>query len=204
MIEYDDNGYIHVINWGKYQNVEALEKVKEKNRLRQAKHREKIKLLSQKTDVTEDEKKPDKNNGNSNVMSRCDSNVTVTLCHALDRDRDKDKDNKRKIEKKESPKRPRFVPPTKEEVEQYAKKMGYTSFDADLFISYYEACGWYVKNHVMKSWEAAVRTWAARDKRQYFRKPTAAAGPHVQSNFDQRQDDLDAMLKNGRIDRGYG
>lgn len=39
MIEWDENG-IELANWEKHQNIEVLDKIREQNRLRQAKHRE--------------------------------------------------------------------------------------------------------------------------------------------------------------------
>lgn len=44
MIEVYD-GIIYVKNWEKYQNTDGLEKMKEQNRIRQARHKEKQKLL---------------------------------------------------------------------------------------------------------------------------------------------------------------
>lgn len=45
MIDIFDNGVIFVNNWGKHQNIEGMEKIKEQNRLRKQKQREKQKLL---------------------------------------------------------------------------------------------------------------------------------------------------------------
>lgn len=45
MIDVFDNGTIFVNNWEKHQNIEGMEKIKEQNRLRQQKQREKRKLL---------------------------------------------------------------------------------------------------------------------------------------------------------------
>lgn len=73
MIEIIDNKY-YITNWEKYQNIDALEQIRESNRIRVQKHREKKKLEL--------------------------SNITVTLqdtllshrCNALDKDKDIDKD----------------------------------------------------------------------------------------------------------------
>ncbi len=43
MIEIDDRGFIEIVNWEKYQNIEGMEKVREQTRRRVAKHREKKK-----------------------------------------------------------------------------------------------------------------------------------------------------------------
>lgn len=72
MIEIVNNAYT-IPNWEKHQNLDKLETLKEQNRLRVAKHREKQRLLS--------------------GTDGC--NVTVTLCNDTDIDKeiDKDKDN---------------------------------------------------------------------------------------------------------------
>ena len=69
MIETVDN-VILVSNWEKYQNIDGLEKIREQNRIRQARWKEKQKLLA------------------SNVTD----NVTVTDSNATDK-------NKKRIEK---------------------------------------------------------------------------------------------------------
>lgn len=73
MIEYDNKGFLKVANWEKHQNIEGLEKIREQNRLRQAKYREKQKELE----------------------SNKDSNVIVTLCNDTEVDIDIDKDTTR-------------------------------------------------------------------------------------------------------------
>lgn len=62
MIGIDDRSFISITNWSKHQSVDRLAEIREKNRLRQAKYRDKKKLESPK------EK----------------SNVTVTSRNALD------------------------------------------------------------------------------------------------------------------------
>lgn len=68
----------------------------------------------------------------------------------------------------EPPKAPakRFKPPTVEDVRSYCKAKGY-AIDAARFVSYYESNGWRVGKNAMKSWQAAVQGWAARDKKEY-------------------------------------
>lgn len=58
--------------------------------------------------------------------------------------------------------RPRFTPPTVDEVLTYATERGY-NISADRFVDYYTANGWKVGKNPMKDWKAAVRSWAARD-----------------------------------------
>lgn len=66
MVEIID-GTITIPNWEKHQNVDKMEKLKEQNRLRVAKHREKQKLLA------------------SNDECNVTGNVTETLCNATDK-----------------------------------------------------------------------------------------------------------------------
>src|SRR5690625_425464 len=65
MIEIDENNFIHITNWSKHQSVDKLEKIREQNRIRQQRYRERKKL---------------ENNSNVNVTSR----------NAIDIDIDKD------------------------------------------------------------------------------------------------------------------
>lgn len=83
MIEKVD-AIIHISNWEKYQNADGLEKIREQNRLRQQKRRERLKLECHVTNnVTDNVTVTD-----DNVMD----SVTVTQRHALDRDIDIDRD----------------------------------------------------------------------------------------------------------------
>lgn len=74
MVVTDNNGFFSVSGWEKYQNVEGMEKIREQNRKRVAKHRENKKLLE------------------CNVTS----NVTVTECNAIDKEKEEDIKNKSK------------------------------------------------------------------------------------------------------------
>lgn len=49
MVDLGEDGLIAISNWEKHQNIEGMDKIREQNRLRKAKQREKQKLL---TDVT--------------------------------------------------------------------------------------------------------------------------------------------------------
>ena len=46
MIDLNSDGVIAIANWEKHQNIEGMEKVREQNRLRKQRQREKQKLLS--------------------------------------------------------------------------------------------------------------------------------------------------------------
>lgn len=77
MVEKID-GVIMLPNWEKHQNIDGMEKIKEQNRNRAARHRKKQKLLAQ--------------NNESNVISNVTDNVTVTDGNAIDKELDKDID----------------------------------------------------------------------------------------------------------------
>lgn len=75
MVEKID-GVIMLPNWEKHQNIDGMEKIKEQNRNRAARHRQKQKLLAQ--------------NNESNVINNVTDNVTVTHSNAIDKELDKD------------------------------------------------------------------------------------------------------------------
>ena len=72
-----NSGFFSIAGWDEYQNIEGMEKIREQNRLRQAKFKAKQKLL------------PD------NVTD----NVTITQGNATDKEEDKDKEKKEKKKK---------------------------------------------------------------------------------------------------------
>ena len=57
----------------------------------------------------------------------------------------------------------RFIPPSLMEVQKFIVENGYT-VDADTFINFYTAKGWFVGKNKMKDWRAAVRTWQRKEK----------------------------------------
>lgn len=73
MVSVIDDVY-SLSNWAEYQNKDSLDKIREQNRLRVARHREKQKLLA------------------SNVIG----NVTVTQSNAIDIDKEKEKEKRNK------------------------------------------------------------------------------------------------------------
>lgn len=137
MIENDTKG-VYLLNFEKHQSLEKMEKIKEQNRLRQARFKEKKKLLA-----------------SGNVSGNAD----VTQCNATDKDidleLDKDKENNNKPQK-------RFTKPTLEEVQAYCTERN-NGVDARKWYNHYEAVGWKVGRNPMKDWKASVRTWERND-----------------------------------------
>ena len=89
------NNTITIPNWEKHQNIDGLEKIREQNRKRVAKHREKQKLL--------------------------ESNVTVTLSNATDKNRlDQNRLDKNVVKHIRNQ-----IPPTLEMVTDYINENGY-------------------------------------------------------------------------------
>lgn len=78
MISFE-NSIICIENWAKYQNVEGLEKIKENNRIRQARYRAKKKLMLQ-SNVTD------------NVTDNTDVTSNVTQSNALEEEEEKEKE----------------------------------------------------------------------------------------------------------------
>ena len=80
-------------------------------------------------------------------------------------------------------KRKRFVPPTVEEVRDYADSIGYSSLNADGFVDYYATRGWKLKgNQPIKDWKACVRTWKRKDEEKgvLFPDVQAEKGWHIE------------------------
>ena len=128
------DGYIQIEGWDDHQSADKLEQIREQNRIRKQKERERKQI----------------------AMSR-DGHVTVTQCHATDIDKEIDKDIDKDIKVR------RFTPPTPEEVQQYCTESGHY-IDADAFVDFYESKSWMVGKNKMKDWKSAVRNWERRDK----------------------------------------
>ena len=127
------DGYIQIEGWDDHQSADKLEQIREQNRIRKQKERERKQI----------------------AMSR-DGHVTVTQCHATDIDKEIDKDIDKDIKVR------RFTPPTPTEVQQYCSESGHY-IDADAFVDFYNSKNWMVGKNKMKDWKAAVRTWEKRD-----------------------------------------
>lgn len=145
-----DGSCFRIAGWEEYQNIEGLDRIREQNRLRKQRQRERQKLLS------------------------CDSHGTVTPGHATEEEREEDIDIRNKNdnmgdpadapERKRSTRKP-FIPPTVEEVGVYCTERG-NGIDPEAFVDFYASKGWMIGKNKMKDWKAAVRTWEQGDKRK--------------------------------------
>lgn len=81
-----------------------------------------------------------------------------------DNDNDSDSDNDSDMQSNRG-RKPRFIPPTLEEVAQYCRERN-NGIDAQHFIDYYAMRGWELnKGRKMKDWKAAIRTWENNGKK---------------------------------------
>ncbi|PJZ01133.1 replication protein [Bacillus vallismortis] len=78
MIEINEENYISISNWEKHQNLDAMEKIREKNRKRVQRHREKQRVLQ------------------LSPASNVTCNVTETESNAIDIDKELDKEKELK------------------------------------------------------------------------------------------------------------
>ena len=79
----------------------------------------------------------------------------------IDIEKELDKEIETELDKKDKsdkPTRTRFIPPSREEVQDYCKERN-NNVDAERFIDYYTSNGWMVGKNKMKDWKASVRTW---------------------------------------------
>ena len=95
---------------------------------------------------------------NVNVTVPVNGNVPVTVI-----------DNRERADK---PPRPRFTPPSEDEVITFFGEQGASATEAKSFCDYYNANGWKVGGRAcMKDWQAAARNWIRRAG-QYTRPQT--------------------------------
>lgn len=150
----DADGMIH--EWMQY----AGRLVEERE---QAKHRMKLYREKQKAN----------RNGNSDVQDRY-SNVPVTNTERAElpnptqpnptvpNPTNTDSGQPPAPRERASVERPRFIPPSREELNLEAAKLGLPDAEVDRFVAYYGSNGWRVGKNPMKSWPHALAGWAAR------------------------------------------
>lgn len=148
-----DNGVFTIAGWEEYQNIEGMDKIREQNRIRQAKFKKKQQLL-QAGNVTD--------------------NVTVTLGNATDIDKEEDKekeeeDNNNILSPTPEPKK---LKPTKHKYGEY-KNVLLTDEELEKLKAEYpdyqeriENLSRYLAQHgkSYKSHYVTIRNWARKDK----------------------------------------
>lgn len=127
-------GFFTIAGWEEYQNIEGMDKIREQNRLRQAKYKQNRKLLQ------------------GNVTD----NVMVTEGNATDIEEEREKEEEKKSK---GQKRKRFTPPTLEEIETYCRERQ-NDVDPKKFYDYFTASDWVdSKGKKVVSWKQKVITW---------------------------------------------
>lgn len=134
MVRTDE--FLTITGWAEYQNIEGMDKIREQNRLRKAKQREKEKLL-------------------------LESHVTSRDSHGTEEDIEEELDIE--IENKRKSKKEKFIPPTLEEVKAYVQERN-SNVDPIKFWDYYETGGWKdSKGNPVKNWKQKLLTWEKKD-----------------------------------------
>lgn len=163
MIEIIDD-IIKISNWQRYQNEEALERIRLAHNARQRAYYQRQKALKIEGECVSADVSND-------VISGENCSIYISNISSLSKDNE-DKD-KGCGEKEKEPKKGRkvFVKPTVEEIAAYCKERK-NGIDAQEFYDKYEANGWVVgrNGNPMKDWRATVRTW------ENFRKGNPNAG----------------------------
>lgn len=160
-----NNGYFTIAGWEEYQNTDKLTEMREQNRLRQAKHKQKQKLLQ------------------NNVSSNVTVTLPVTLGNATDKDIEEDKEKEEDIDLSNST-------PTAPKKHKYGEHKNVLLTDEEYgklqerFPTDYEAKinalseGLALKGYKYKSHYLAILKWAKNDE-QKASKPTASSNPFL-------------------------
>ena len=77
--------------------------------------------------------------------------------------------------------RPRFVPPTVDEVREYCETRQ-NGIDPQQFVDWNSARGWKTKQGPIKDWQATVRTWEARKAERDLKDKATATAPLAASH----------------------
>lgn len=108
-----------------------------------------------KKNQTETEEKPNENQ--TETKAEANRNAMINdKCKMI---------NDKYIKENIKEKRKRFKPPTREELEEFAKANNLI-LDIDRFINYYTSNGWKVGRNPMKDWQATARNWARRESKK--------------------------------------
>lgn len=177
MIEIIDD-IIKISNWQRYQNEEALERIRLAHNARQRAYYQRQKALKIEgecvsTDVS-----------NDIISDESCSYISLYNNSSISKEDNEDKD-KGCGEKGKKPKRERkaFVKPTVEEVAAYCKERS-NGIDPEAFYDHFESIGWVDKHgNPMKDWKATIRTW------ERWRKE------HPQFGVPQRKDNAKSHYK---------
>ena len=164
-----DQGFFSIAGWEEYQNIEGMDKIREQNRIRQAKFKAKQKLLS------------------GNVTD----NVTVTQGNATDIEEEKEIDIDIEDISIKKPTKHKYgeyknVLLTVDELEKLKDEFIDWEERLERLSSYVASTGKSYKSHY-----ATIRNWARKDKEQNTTKQQAQ--PKKSSGYDDFMQQLAAM-----------
>jgi hypothetical protein len=89
----------------------------------------------------------------------------------------------------------RFKPPTREELNLEAAKIGLPDSEVDKFVNHYAAVGWKVGRNPMKSWPHALAGWKARWQERSHQ--TGAGFQRPPNGLEERRSLLEMSMKHG-------
>jgi hypothetical protein len=104
------------------------------------------------------------------------------------------------VVKKEKKTREKFVPPTLDEVRQFAESEMIGSKELpEKFFYHYEANGWMINKVPMKNWQAAYKNWNKRESNGTYQQPIPGqfTGQKQESEFE-RWKNLGTDIEKGR------
>lgn len=161
-----------IVNYDKYRTANDLEKIKEQNRLRARKHRERLRSSVTDRHVTSRDSNASNAKSRQAVSSKQkqeaeaeeDAEGSVGESSSLFPDSTVIETTKGVKTDTVPASRSRFTPPTLEEVQAYCLERG-NGIDPGLWMDHYESNGWRVGPNPMKSWKASVRYWEKNNQR---------------------------------------
>lgn len=80
-----------------------------------------------------------------------------------------------------------FHPPTRDELDLQAAKIGLPEEQVDSFVNYYESNGWKVGRNKMRNWIAALSNWKVRYEERNHQHGTINSSPKVNPNWTEDQ-----------------
>ena len=98
---------------------------------------------------------------NANKREQTTTNLPKEKENKNEKEKEKENENKRECVVTAQ----RFTPPTREEIDGYLRE-NRLEIDADRFMNYYQSNGWMVGQNHMQDWKAAIRNWAAKDRKE--------------------------------------
>lgn len=122
------------------------------------------------------------------MSTLCPPEIEIEKEKEIEKKEEKKNNIKRKDEKKKERKSRVFVKPTVEEVRAYCEERN-NGIDAEAFVDFYISKGWMVGKNPMKDWQAAVRTWEQKRKKDEQQSKANSRKPTI--NQEVSQTDLD-------------